>query len=229
MTQEKYEQRITAFADILGWGVVSKKKSEFKRLLKIANSIKDYADKFSQQQKAVIEGVPEVTSQFKTQYSSIEFSFFSDSFAISALIDQGKNVFRILKFASDILLREKFLVRGGVTIGDLLHRKRMIYGPALVEAVEMEKHEAMYPRFLCSYKLVAHLESMGYKDEVILQDFPQSWVVNIALESEIVCDEHMAIIESVLSNSKISEKIMRKWRYTYEMLPKMYEQRKSTL
>lgn len=75
MAQEKYEQRIIAFADILGWSDVSKKKSEFKRLLKVADSIKDYADKFSQQQKAAIEGVPGVTSQFKAQYSSIEFFF----------------------------------------------------------------------------------------------------------------------------------------------------------
>ena len=132
-------------------------------------------------------------------------------------------MFRILSWASDYLLREKFLLRGGVTIGDLFHQQGIIFGPALVEAVKIEETDAMYPRFICSDKLVAHLDNAGYRDEVALEDFPQSWVVNIACGSLIVRDELMTIVKSELAQSDKSEKIMRKWRYTQKMLPKMYE------
>jgi len=222
-TQNEYEKRIIAFADILGWRNAIK-DSECESLKDIVTSIEDYANKFSPQLKDIIEGTDGICSTLVKEYSGIEFSFFSDSFVVSAPIDYAKNVFKILAFANDILLRKKLLVRGSVTIGDLCHRQRRIFGPALVEAVEMEENEVMYPRFLCSDKLVAHLDNKGYKDEVVLEDFPQSWVVNIACGSPIACDELMAIVRSELALDK-SERIMRKWRYTQEMLPIMYKSR----
>lgn len=43
------------------------------------------------------------------------------------------------------LLQLGFLTRGGITIGPVHHRDNIIFGPALIEAVALEK-EAHYPR-----------------------------------------------------------------------------------
>lgn len=219
MLQDEYEMRIIAFADILGWREAIK---EFKKLRETVTLIENYAKNFSHKIKKDIEKAPEISSAFKAQYFGIEFSFFSDSFAISAPVAYGENVFKIIAVASDMLLRKQFLVRGGVTIGELYHCQRCIFGPALVEAVNLEGKDALYPRFICSDTLVKHLDSTDYKHKVVLQDFPQSWVVNIKSGSFIARDELMTIIETELSKEKMSERNRRKWRYLQEMMPKMY-------
>lgn len=225
IVQNKYEKRIIAYADILGWRQALN-TLEFKIPYEVSTSIENHANNFSIDLKKVIEDAQGVSSEFKAQHSSIEFSFFSDSFAISAPISYGKKIFEILAWSSDNLLRKGFLLRGGVTIGDLCHRRGLIFGPALVKAVEIEENDAMYPRFICSNKLVAHLDNVDYKNEVVLEDFPQSWVVNIACGTLIARDELMDIVQKKLcemSKSDKLERIIRKWRYIQEMLPKMYE------
>lgn len=219
--QNEYEKRIIAFADILGWRKAM--KNDFKIPYEVATLIEKYANNFSLLMKEEIKNAAGIPVKSKEQHSSIEFSFFSDSFAISAPVDDGKVIFKILAAASEMLLRKKFLLRGGVTIGDLCHRQGLIFGPALVEVVEIEENDTMYPRFICSDKLIKYLDDSDFKDEVILEDFPQSWVVNIAYGSSIVCNELLTIIKNELSMSDKSERVMRKWRYIQEMLPKMYE------
>jgi hypothetical protein len=46
----------------------------------------------------------------------------------------------------DFFVREDFFVRGGLTV-DLFHiREGLIFGPALVEAYELESRHAVHPR-----------------------------------------------------------------------------------
>jgi len=217
----EYERRIVAFADILGWRAITQDK-ECTYLYEVVNSIKKHADNFSEPMKETIANAPGFTSQDIAQHSGIEFSFFSDSLAVSAPVACGEFLFKILSWACDRLLSKGLLVRGGVTIGDVWHRERIIFGPALVEAVEMEE-TTEHPRLLCSEKLVKYLCSTDYKD-VIIQDSSQKWVVNVACGSSIALDDLMAIVRC---KSYELEKIMRKWRYVQEMLPKMYDAKKS--
>lgn len=220
-----YEKRIVAFADILGWS----RATTFIPCLCLGHTlqqIKNYAMMFSENRKKMLQNTQKISEIIIKEYSSIEFSFFSDSFAVSAPIDYGEDVFKILSSANDMLLRRELLVRGGVTIGDLWHNERIIFGPALVEVAKIEEKDALYPRFLCSEKLVKYLDNTDYKYKVILQDFPQSWVVNLACGSSIARDELMAIVQSELdklNKSDKSERTIRKWRYIQEIMPKMYE------
>ncbi len=206
MTTDTYEERIIAYADILGWREASKNPSEFGRLKAAAQGIADHA--------RLVSKAP----------ADIEFSFFSDSFAVSAPVNSGQNVFRIMSWASNSLLHEnKFLVRGGVTIGYLYHKQNIIFGPAMIEAVEIEEM-ACYPRLLCSEKLGRYLEQTNYKNTAVIKDdSDQNLVVNIAVGNKlIVKEEIMTIIEGELSKAvKFAHK--SKWQYLQEMLPKMYE------
>ncbi|MGB5158343.1 hypothetical protein [Desulfobacterium sp. N47] len=220
-----YEERIVAYGDILGWSMAAK-NSECNDLLKVVTSIEDFAINFSPSVKKTLLESREYFTRFVNEHSCIEFSFFSDSFVVSAPVAYGKSVFKIISRASDDLLHKKFLTRGGVTIGNIYHREKIIFGPALIEAVEMESKVALYPRFICSEKLVKFLDSTTYKDEVVLQDFPQSWIVNVACGSPIVYDELMAIIIAELTQTDKSERYLRKWMYMREILQKMYDNRR---
>lgn len=225
MMQEanEYEARIVAYADILGWSEVTKKSakdvSQRPRLLKAVTSIAGHANSFSLKNKETIKKTIGVSQHFIERYDSIEFSYFSDNFVVSVPIAHGEILFKILAFAYDTLLHERFLVRGGVTIGDVYHNQGIIFGPALLEAVAIEQNEALYPRFLCSQKLIDLLNRVSYFEGFLLQDCCQEWVVNIACGSLSNRDDLMKLIEN---ESRKIESAERKWRYVQTMLPKMF-------
>jgi hypothetical protein len=67
--------------------------------------------------------------------------------------------FRILQSAAALsvkVLQQGFLTRDGVTVGQMYHNDNVVFGPALIEAVALEK-EAHYPRLLCTDGLLAHV------------------------------------------------------------------------
>lgn len=75
-----------------------------------------------------------------------------------------------IAFAIIDLAVRGFLVRGAVTIGELVHTKKYLVGPAMVKAYEMESKEAKFPRVLLDPRLVeiaqkAHAEHHDPEDE----------------------------------------------------------------
>jgi hypothetical protein len=153
----------------------------------------------------------------------IEFSFFSDSFAVSAPVPYGQKVFEMLAFVTIQLLLRKFPVRGGVTIGKVYHDGGKLFGPALVEAVGIERDEACYPRFLCSATVCEHLEKTDYKNKVVLPDQYEDVVAKIACGTPLVNRRVMRIIEKELAGLKKRKKLASKWKYLQAILPRMYE------
>lgn len=239
MTTDFYEKKLIAFVDILGWSDASKDQSQYGRLRTTVQKIEDYAKKFSVEIKQYLRDAPGTSKTLIKEHASIEFSFFSDCFAVSAPIDYGKKIFEILSWASHELLRENFLIRGGVTIGDLVHCKGIIFGPALVEAVRLEKKEAVYPCLLCGgEELEQYLKRMDCK-KIVMRDRDQKLVVNIALGNLFAKGDQMEIINKKLteflkkyetidkSSKEFTDlkKVETKWKYLQEMLPKMYEDR----
>jgi hypothetical protein len=107
------------------------------------------------------KGVP---SHYIDEHASFEFSFFSDNFAISVPARNAERLFKMVAFVVRDLLRAGYLVRGGVTLGDVCHRNNIIFGPAVIESVELED-KARHPRLLCSPSLVAFLAGASYKDK----------------------------------------------------------------
>jgi hypothetical protein len=161
-----YEDRVVAFVDILGWSeacrksAIPGKKDLIEKLKKAASDIKDYAKKFSPETKSVMSQAPGISDYSKSIHSSIEFSFFSDCFAVSAPSGNGKYIFDIVRWASDFLLNQGFLARGTITLGLLHHFDNIIFGPALVDAVKCEK-SAKFPRILCMPSVIDFLEKGG--------------------------------------------------------------------
>lgn len=50
------------------------------------------------------------------------------------------------------------LVRGAITEGDLIHNKNLLFGPALVEAYELEKRVSKYPRIILKSDVVDNFD-----------------------------------------------------------------------
>jgi hypothetical protein len=178
----KYEQRIVAFIDILGWQQIIQQSEADEELTKklgvTINSIqgltawKDWMKNNSDNQP-----LP----------NDLQISHFSDSVIISVLCDplsQDTLLFELRSLVSNLLMLG-YLVRGGISIGSLIHRGSMVYGSALIKAYELESNKAngaIVPRIVLDQKLS---ESWGQGSQLVdgisgaVMGFQKNWRLDI--------------------------------------------------
>jgi len=143
MTEIAYERRYCLFFDVLGFkDKVS--KLEAKSIYDVLQEIR----KTHHYREVYSEYTPEST------FSSRKVTQFSDCVLVSYL--EGDFI-GWMNIVSDVfrlqlnLLQKGFLIRGAVTVGDLYHDDQFCFGPALIEAAELEKR-AIYPRVILTDK-----------------------------------------------------------------------------
>lgn len=155
----KYEERIILFLDFLGFkeiveGTVGN-PTQLETLL------------------GAVDRLYQIGADDNDLYESVSATTFSDSVVLSYAVRERSAVFYLLldiAFAIIDLAMRGFLVRGAVTIGELVHTKKYLVGPAMVRAYEMESKEAKYPRVLLDPRLVdiaakAHADHHDPEDE----------------------------------------------------------------
>src|SRR5260370_41731921 len=86
------------------------------------------------------------------------FEHFSDLVIITTPVDSPENVaFPIglvfaellkLAIAQVRLIDQGILVRGALTVGNLVRSYNVGYGPALIRAYQLEQHHALFPRII---------------------------------------------------------------------------------
>jgi hypothetical protein len=148
-----YQDRITAFIDILG----------FKDLVKQTT---DQKDPITAQKKldTLFDVVEYVNDYFRLSRDEIGFTqntkvtLFSDSIVVS--IDKANSIgvleiFTALKKLQIHLIHDKILLRGGIVHGKLIHKEDMLLGPALISAYYLESSSALYPRIVIDPKVMA--------------------------------------------------------------------------
>ena len=162
-----YTKRVIAFIDILGFrNIISKTEEDqqlAEKIFKVLNSMntdsisneifigvsadlpedkykeaKEIADKFSKAQKS---------------QSSIQVTHFSDSIVISIGLENDMNVMTVIEYLGRLMYKLwnefKILIRGAVTMGDLIHNEDgALFGPAMVAAYDLETNLANYPRII---------------------------------------------------------------------------------
>lgn len=147
----KYEERIIVFLDILG----------FKSLI---NSTVNLAT--DEDNEEVIDKIINInnilTQAFEPELEksdgakeflakSKKVSQFSDTLVITYKIDEKDEVFFTfvdIQYLIAELISIDILVRGAITRGKVIHDNKMIFGPGLIKAYEMELSEAVYPRVI---------------------------------------------------------------------------------
>ncbi|MBL6853692.1 MAG: hypothetical protein ISS15_09365 [Alphaproteobacteria bacterium] len=161
-------KQIVAFIDLLGFSSIIRQNDEV-RLQQVLGLLKQLAD-------AVGEfNIAEIAKSEQRREVSLRpaISAFSDNIVFSFRLDRMRkldirehaavhylahDVARIFMRAIDF----GCAVRGGIAVGDLFHEGRVVFGPALVEAYELESNFAHEPRVLLSPEAAKLLKHDSY-------------------------------------------------------------------
>src|SRR5258708_19130175 len=142
--RKKYEERIILFLDFLG----------FKEIVEGTVGNATNLDNLLE----AIDRLYDIGREDADLYNTRSITTFSDSVVLSYAVHEQSAVYYLLSdiaFAVIDLAIRGFLVRGAVTVGNLLHTGRYLVGPAMVEAYELESKVARFPRVLLDPKLAA--------------------------------------------------------------------------
>jgi hypothetical protein len=145
-TQYDEGGRSIAFLDILGFSEHVKRAQDpgyFPTLLTALRTVKSVGDTWP----TVVgqEGIPPEEMQKALDFRSHTFS---DSIVLS---ERGKMVapliFAVARLAM-ALLKDGVYFRGGIAVGALHHDETVVFGPAFLQAYDLEHTAAKYPRVL---------------------------------------------------------------------------------
>lgn len=165
----KYEKRLVAFIDILGFKEIVKQSENDISKIELIYSALDYLKNWEAQEKwdlrlveieedAQKRGVENFDIREKTNVTA-----FSDSIVVSVKVDDNINEMAStliinLAYIGAILLEKGILFRGGLTIGNLIHIENgTVFGQGLIDSYKLESNNAKYPRIILSDKLIKEL------------------------------------------------------------------------
>ena len=138
----QYEDRIVAFIDVLGF------KEMVRRSFDPSTSKTD-VENFNHIKQ--ILGIIHKTFDFdEVLKDRWDVSLFSDSVIITFPIFKNSEVFNILILLLHLnmeLIGEKIVCRGAIVRGFCYHKNSIVFGPAVVQAIENEK-KAEFPRII---------------------------------------------------------------------------------
>ena len=165
----KYEERIVAFIDILGFKEIVKQSEKDPSKVELIYSVLNYLKNWEIPEKwdlklveieedAQKRGVENFDIRGKTNSTS-----FSDSIVVSVKVDNNINEMAstlIVNLANigAILFEKGILFRGGLTVGNIIHNENgTVFGQGLIDAYKLESNNAKYPRIILSDKLISKL------------------------------------------------------------------------
>lgn len=162
----EYQDRVICFMDVLGFSELitlsSKDSSLIERIGTLLNEVREGT-----------KGRVETTGIIKPKIEfEAEVVQFSDCIVFSALAAHPFAALWLINsvthFASEILWAG-YPVRGGATVGKVYHEDNLVFGPAMVEAHELESKKAKVPRIIISKELDRYL--VGLDMEKTCRDF----------------------------------------------------------
>ena len=164
----EYQKRAVAFIDILGWRDMVDESINHKDLRdKMENAITGMGNIV---RKQVEEEDDPHMAEYGLLPSADQASQFSDSIVISYLFNHAHDLTRLIRELTSyqlIMLQMGFLVRGGITVGDMFHQESIAFGPALNRAVSLEG-KAEFPRVVID-------DSLNFCVEELAKQFPAHW------------------------------------------------------
>jgi hypothetical protein len=169
---DDYQLRIIAFIDILGFSQLIKESSLDKSKLNAIQNVLKYLKTW--ESNGVNDwGIEFIEIEEDAQKKEMDYfkiagnttcTCFSDSIVVSVLCDDKwineitSTLIANLSFIGAKLIQAGILLRGGITIGSLIHSDDgIIMGQALIDAYELENKYAKYPRIILSDVLLKRL------------------------------------------------------------------------
>ena len=154
----RYEERVFAFFDILGWSQLIRDSLSKPTALRRLAGVQLWMNLDHQLHKD------------KESYDGKYMTHFSDSIALSwprnewpKNIEETKGslnriIFDLAETVWNLFLN-RFLTRGGLVAGKIFHRPEIVFGPALVDAYNLESKIAIYPRIVIHERLFSEIDS----------------------------------------------------------------------
>jgi hypothetical protein len=210
-------QYIVAFLDILGSADRIKKETNNPKI--VLNTLHNlYTFSMNLTREIAIES-----------YKDIQFKIFSDNIVVvKKLSDQPvqrlKDYECLLNCASHFQCLSVedsvgWLVRGGITIGDLYIDKTMVWGEALLKSYDLENKIAIYPRIVIDQKLAQEIISTKTLKDYINQDIDNMYYLNYLciqhFGGQLLMDGFFKMQDEL--NGKFSDRIFQNlcWHMNY--------------
>ena len=198
-TQDIYEQRLCAFVDILGFRDLVERSQErpvlqgqIREVLREVVRARPVWDRNSPidviEARLARQGVShpkhEAAALVQGYAAAERGSSFSDSLVLSATLNDRAvaGLVTSLLILSRGLARLGKYVRGAVCLGPLCHEQDLCFGPALINAYNLEK-DAIYPRIVFTPDAYAevvkvNLSSIGSLISYLRQDAGGQWFLD---------------------------------------------------
>jgi len=174
----RYETRLVAFIDILGWKAAiirSIDDPELAKSMGVASRVLSSHVKSNKTQRSFWQ---DLSDEHGTNVANImrdtQITHFSDSILISTKANQHAKwrLESTLSILCQQMAHHGFLLRGGVTVGSMIHKESSVaYGPALIEAYRLENEVANYPQIMLDENLTkawGHGENISDKEGNLL-------------------------------------------------------------
>lgn len=183
-----FENRYLAFVDILGFrSVVERMPKESRLFFTIRDALKSLdrqAMQFQKYRSARNSKRRKLLRSGRVPLfwdTDLQMTAFSDCYVISET-SPAWHVLAAVQALGAHLLAEGVLTRGAVVQGKVYHRGRVLFGPAVIEAYELEKEVAKYPRILVTDAV--REATWGYhqgvcRSRLFRQDVDGCWFVNV--------------------------------------------------
>lgn len=137
ITPVAYERRLVIFFDILGWKEhIQRAGADTARITELNFILNVFSVFERHREEAALPGA--------------QISTFSDNIAVSIPYSPQylESMINAMARVQLGLALAGFLVRGAISIGNLVHTRSAVFGPALIRAYELESQHAFYPRVL---------------------------------------------------------------------------------
>lgn len=209
-----YENQIVAFVDILGFKEIIKQSERSLKKLQLLYQTLEFLKKRENAYKWNLQLIEVEEDAQKKGVSNFDIeqltacTCFSDSIVVSVKCND-KNTNEIastlianLSYIGAQLMTEGILLRGGITVGKLIHLDNgILMGQAMIDAYQLEANSAKFPRILISNKLI---EQLNYPIDTKKKRYPYHQYLE-RFEDGCV-GFHQMIYFQVLQNSNILDK-----------------------
>jgi hypothetical protein len=155
-----YQRRLVIFYDVLGW----------RNHIKAAGGD---LEKIGNLRRLILRSHRSLRLRYPE--FDMRISTFSDNIVITqAITDKTPRLLTLLAFQQIAVAMSGFLLRGGITVGDVVHDDECVFGPGLNRAYELESKIAYYPRFALDRGVVEEFGEIGglavLEDDVLFLD-----------------------------------------------------------
>jgi len=171
--QKDYEDRLVAYVDILGWT----QATETKHAWELLQTLQPVIDRGSFHNEYMRQTALEKHGdRVNPVMLGVQFGFFSDCFVSSVPASFEGRIYSIVSDIMRPLLKQGFVLRGGIAAGKLFHQDNVVFGPALIRAYRIEQDEAKFARILVDRS--ALLASGAHEHNAVIQDHLGNWIID---------------------------------------------------